>query len=85
MKKTEHRDPMALDLLAARDDRARIFFDYGRTEAIALKKGGKFNVERRARQMKRVVDVLRECEALDRPLPPYNGPQFQIPFANRKV
>lgn len=70
MKKIEHKDPLALDLLAARDDRARIFFDYGRTEAIALKKGGKFLAAKRAQHMKRVVDVLRECEALDKVPPP---------------
>lgn len=85
MKKLEHKDPMALDLLAARTDRAHIFFNYGRTDSIAFKRGGKFNVECRARHMKRVVDVLRECDALDKPVPPHKGPPlFHLTFPQIK-
>lgn len=81
MKKNEHKDPMALDLLAARNDRAHIFFNYGRTDSIAFKKGGKFNVECRTRQMKRVLDVLRECGDLDKPLPAHRGPPYvRLPY-----
>ena len=79
-------DYMVRDLAAARDDRARIFFDYGRTEAIALKKGGKFGVKTRAWNMWRVTDTLRECEEWDRiDTTAYTGPQFTIRHPHRKV
>jgi len=74
MKKIETKDPAALDLLAARDDKARVFFDHGRTEGIAFKRAGKFGVALRAREMKRIIDVQRECLALDKQLPTWNRP-----------